>query len=185
VREDGGVSIEPIGDAILHGGDRATLRLARDYDHPVAALWTALTVPALTRLWWADLRTDLQVGGEFSLEWLTGPPGELEWWPGEIVDMDAPNLLEHTNSEHGRLRWELEPLDVGALRARTRLRLTNIVEGDDEWVPMSLAAWHLHLDQLAIALDGGSVDWAAWGTANNLRLRELRAAYAAHLPHLD
>ena len=179
------MSIEPIGDAILHGGDRATLRLARDYDHPVAALWTALTVPAITRSWWADLRTDLRVGGEFSLEWLTGPPGELEWWPGEIVDMDAPNLLEHTNSEHGRLRWELEPLDVGALRARTRLRLTNIVEGDDEWVPMSLAAWHLHLDQLAIALDGGSVDWAAWGTANDLRLRELRAAYAAHLPGLD
>lgn len=108
--------------------------------------------------------------------------GDLEWWPGQITTLDPPRLLEHTNSEHGLLRWELEPLDVGALRARTRLRLTNDLEGEDEWVPMSLAAWHLHLEQLDVALVGGSVDWSAWGTATNLRLRDLRAAYAAHLP---
>ncbi|WP_432562508.1 SRPBCC family protein [Kineococcus sp. SYSU DK003] len=175
------MNLDLLGDAVLHGGDRATLRLAREFPHSVAAVWTALTERSLTRLWWADLRADLRLGGEFSLEWLTGPPGELEWWPGEITAFDPPRLLEHTNSEHGLLRWELEPLDVGALRARTRLRLTNDLEGEDEWVPMSLAAWHLHLEQLEVALDGGSVDWGAWGTAKNGRLRELRAAYAATL----
>lgn len=176
------MGVELLGDARLHGDEKATLRLVREYPHSVAALWTALTTPAMTRLWWADLRTDLRPGGAFDLEWLTGPPGELEWWPGEITVLDPPRVLEHTNSEHGLLRWELEPLDVGGLRARTRLTLTNDLEGEDEWVPMSLAVWHLHLEQLEVALEGGSVDWSTWPTSTNPRLRELRAAYAARLP---
>ncbi|MGI4895661.1 MAG: SRPBCC family protein [Janthinobacterium lividum] len=171
-----------LGDAVLHGGDRATLRLAREYPHSVAALWTALTVADVTRRWWADLRTDLRLGGEFSSRWLSGPQDGLEWWPGEITAFDPPRLLEHTNSEHGRLRWELTPLDAGALRARTRLTLTNDLEGEDAWVPMSLAAWHLHLEQLQTALEGGSVDWQTWGVGTNRRLQDLRTAYAAALP---
>lgn len=178
-------SSDLLGSAVLHGGGRATLRLSRTYEHSVAALWTALTVPDVTRRWWADLRADLRTGGEFSLMWLNGPADALEWWPGEITDLEPPNLLEHTNSEHGRLHWELEPLDAGALRARTRLRLVNVLEGEDEWVPLSLAAWHLHLEQLAVALDGGSVDWSTWGTGRDRRLLELRAAYAAAMPQDD
>ena len=170
-----------LGDAVAHGGGRATLRLARDYPHSVAAVWTALTVPEVTRRWWADLRADLRVGGEFSLMWLSGPLDGLEWWPGEVTALDPPRLLEHTNSEHGVLRWELEPLDGGALVSRTRLRLTNDLEGEDEWLPMSLAAWHLHLDQLEVALGGGSADWSAWGRGTERRLLDLRAAYAAAL----
>ena len=174
-----------LGGAVLHGGERATLHLAREYPHPVAALWTALTLPELTRRWWADLRADLRVGGEFSLMWLSGPADGLEWWPGEVTALDPPRLLEHTNSEHGLLRWELQPLDVGALRARTRLTLTNELEGEDAWVPMSLAAWHLHLEQLQVALEGGGADWSTWGTSADRRLRALRDAYAATLPGVD
>ncbi len=174
--------MELLGDAVLHGGDRATLRLAREYPHSVATLWTALTDRSLTRLWWADLRADLRPGGEFSLEWLTGPPGELEWWPGQITAFDPPR----TAGAH-ELRARAAAVGTRTPRRRRparphRLRLTNDLEGEDAWVPMSLAAWHLHLEQLDVALAGGSVDWSAWGTATNLRLRELRAAYAAHLP---
>ncbi|MCI2238556.1 SRPBCC family protein [Paenibacillus sp. TRM 82003] len=172
---------ELLGGAVLRGGERATLTLTREYPHPVAAVWTALTVPEVTRRWWAALRADLRPGGEFSLMWLNGDPGELQWWPGEVTTLDAPRLLEHTNSEHGLLRWELEPVDVGALRARTRLRLTNDLEGEDAWVPMSLAAWHLHLEALGRALDGGAADWLDWGVTSNARLQRLRTAYAAAL----
>ncbi|WP_432575119.1 SRPBCC family protein [Kineococcus sp. SYSU DK005] len=171
-----------LGGAVLHGGDRATLTLTREYPHPVAALWTALTVPEVTRRWWAALRADLRPGGEFSLMWLNGDPAELEWWPGRVTALDPPRLLEHTNSEHGLLRWELEPVDAGGLRARTRLRLTVDLEGEDAWVPMSLAAWHLHLEALERALDGGAVDWLDWATTSDARRRHLRAAYAATLP---
>ncbi|WP_337063317.1 SRPBCC family protein [Kineococcus sp. G2] len=172
---------ELLGGAVLHGAERATLTLTREYPHPVAAVWTALTVPEVTRRWWAALRADPRPGGEFSLMWLNGDPGELQWWPGEVTALDAPRLLEHTNSEHGLLRWELEPVDAGALRARTRLRLTNDLEGEDAWVPMSLAAWHLHLEALERALDGGAVDWLDWGVTSNARLQRLRTAYAAAL----
>ncbi len=173
---------ELLGGAVLHGGERATLTLQREYPHPVAALWTALTVPEVTRRWWAALRADLRPGGEFSLMWLNGDPAELEWWPGQVVALDPPRLLEHTSSEHGLLRWELEPVEAGALRARTRLRLTNELEGEDAWVPMSLAVWHLHLEALERALTGGAVDWLDWSVTSSARLRLLRAAYAAHLP---
>jgi len=173
---------ELIGGAVLHGGDRATLTWVREYPHSVATLWTALTVPEVTRRWWADLRADLRPGGDFSLMWLYGPPDGLEWWPGQVVAFDPPRLLEHTNSEHGVLRWELEPRDAGALRARTRLTLTNELEGDDEWVPMSLATWQLQLEQLEQALEGESPHWTTWPADHDLRLRHLRAAYAATLP---
>ncbi|WP_369055968.1 SRPBCC domain-containing protein [Kineococcus terrestris] len=168
-----------LGGARLHGGDRATLRLEREYPHPVAAVWTALTLREVARRWLADLRADVRPGGEFSLMWLTGPAEELQWWPGEVTALDPPRLLEHTNAEHGLLRWELEPVDAGALRSATRLRLTNELEGEDAWVPMSLASWHLHLEQLERALAGEGADWATWPAATSGRLHALRAAYAA------
>jgi uncharacterized protein (TIGR02246 family) len=41
---------------------------------------------------------------------------------------------------------------------------TSDLETPEEYIPQTLAGWHVHLDLLEEALEGGRVDWADWTT---------------------
>ncbi|MGC4192266.1 MAG: SRPBCC family protein [Thermomicrobiales bacterium] len=149
----------PLGTLKQQGDDRFTLTFIRDFPHPIVQVWEAITNPAMTIRWWAETRIDLRPGGQFDARWLNSDDGKPRHWTTGIVQrLDPPRLIEHTNSDHGLLRWELAETSPSS----TRLTFTNEFTGEAKWVPMSLAGWHVHLDHLAEALVGKAVDWPAW-----------------------
>jgi len=82
--------------------DRETdIILRRDFSHPPARVWRALTEPQLIRKWMAsenDLKrceVDLRPGGSFFYEW------ESFYFTGPILELDAPHHMVHVEYFNG------------------------------------------------------------------------------------
>ena len=156
-------------------GGQAVIRFERRLAHPITRVWAALTEPDELVKWWGEAQLDLAVGGSFKLRWLnTDDEGNSVEMDAKIAELEPPRLLEIVGDWGGEspdgeriddtrasLRWELEPGGDSTL-----LRFTNTLALSAEGRTMVPAGWHYHLDALATALDGGSVDiadpWAAW-----------------------
>ena len=164
----------PLG-SVEQQGKAYTLDFEREYPFSAETIWAALTRPELTAQWWAEAEIDLRVGEVFRLRWLNSKDGEAQHWTGgEITALEPLQLLEHTNSDHGMLRWHLEERD-----GSTVLTLTNVVTPPERrFVTMSLAGWHVHLDHLQEALEGGTIDWPNWYPDYESAWAELREIYA-------
>ena len=72
----------------------------RDFTHPPAQVWRALTEPALIRKWMAqdDLKRcemDLRPGGSFFYEW------ESFYFNGPILEVEAPHHMVHVEYFNG------------------------------------------------------------------------------------
>ncbi|CAN7701121.1 SRPBCC domain-containing protein [Rhizobium sp. LjRoot254] len=72
----------------------------RDFSHPPAHVWRALTEPALIRKWMAqdDLKRcemDLRPGGSFRYEW------ESFYFSGPILEVDTPHHMVHVEYFNG------------------------------------------------------------------------------------
>ncbi|GAA2440311.1 hypothetical protein GCM10010191_64960 [Actinomadura vinacea] len=151
----------PDGTATLRDG-RALLRFERRLRHPAERVWRALTDPDEISAWLARAHLEPKVGGAFELRWLNSGDEEPAIARGTVTAFDPPRLLELDSDLHGRLRWELTPLPGPP--PGTLLVFTSDVETPEEFVPQTLAGWHIHLDYLEEALEGARVDWANWTT---------------------
>lgn len=168
----------PDGMVTRDDDGRDVIRFERRLAHPIDKVWAALTERGELIKWWGDAALDLVEGGEFNLRWLnTDEEGNAVAMKATISSLDPPRLLEtagiwaatsqtgeSVDERHAVLRWELE-----ADGDETVLRFTNIVELTDEERANVPGGWHYHLDALATALDGGSVDLAdPWEAAERL-----------------
>ena len=177
-----------IADGIVSKTDEGLdeIRFERRLAHPIEKVWAALTERGELIKWWGDATLELVEGADFKLRWLnTDDEGNAVAMNATIASLDPPRLLETVgvwastsqsgesiDERHAVLRWELE-----ADGDDTVLRFTNVVELTDEERAMVPGGWHYHLDALATALDGGTVDLAdPWEAAEGLH-----AAYRAKL----
>ncbi|WP_167043724.1 SRPBCC domain-containing protein [Salinibacterium sp. ZJ454] len=186
-----------LGEYRRHG-DEADLVFTRDYDHPIERVWEFITQPALLRLWLAEAKVDLRLGGRYDLRWLNDPKGKLDWWPGTITALHPGRLLDSENSQHGPMRFELQRLGTdgtvidgapdaadGETLGATRLTFSNaIAPPQEKFITMSLAGWHIHLDHLAAALDDDPPVWESWYDYYFPVWKKLHTSYqhAYHLP---
>jgi len=139
---------------VEHEDGRSVIRFRRRLAHPVERVWAALTRPDELRTWWGEADVDLVEGGRFTVRWLnTDPDGNRVEMPATITALDPPRLLEVAGEPHGVLRWELRGDDGG-----TVLEFTSTLELPDEYRTRTVAGWHYHLDALAEALEGRSLD---------------------------
>jgi len=75
--------------------------IRRDFSHPPARVWRALTEPALIRKWMAaenDLKRcemNLRPGGSFYYEW------ESFFFTGPVLEVDAPHHMVHVEYFNG------------------------------------------------------------------------------------
>jgi uncharacterized protein YndB with AHSA1/START domain len=137
---------------------RAVLRYERRYEHPIEEVWNAITDPERLVDWLADAEVDLTEGGAIKLTWLnTDEDGNTAVMTGRITRFEPPHVFEYEGDIHGRLLWELREED-GA----TVLKLTNWTPAPEEYRSKTAAGWDIHLDHLADALAGRSVDWRNW-----------------------
>ncbi|HKP98662.1 MAG TPA: SRPBCC domain-containing protein [Fibrobacteria bacterium] len=126
------------------------IKLEHVYPHAPAAVWKALTDPALHARWWAAGDVRPIVGHRFDLD--MGPWGKQ---PCEVLQADPERLFKYrfaTASLDTLITWELIPEGSG-----TRLRLTH--EGFDLDSPLGLQAfegmkpgWAKILERLAAML---------------------------------
>jgi uncharacterized protein YndB with AHSA1/START domain len=137
---------------------RAVLRYERRYEHPIDEVWEAITEPERLVDWLADAEVELAPGGAIKLTWLnTDEDGNTAVMTGRITRFEPPHVFEYDGDIHGRLLWELREED-GA----TVLKLTNWTPAPEEYRSKTAAGWDIHLDHLADALAGRSVDWRNW-----------------------
>lgn len=83
----------------------------RDFGHPPAKVWRALTEPALIRQWMAVdghpmTRCDIdpRPGGSFHYEW-AGPDGTSFFFSGPILAVDAPRHMTISSISTVTRRW--------------------------------------------------------------------------------
>ena len=103
----------------------------RVYAHPPAAVWRALTDPALHARWWAAGDVRPVVGHRFDLDM-----GKWGRQPCEVLEVEPERLLKYkfaAGTLDTTITWQLTPEGAG-----TRLRLTH--EGFDPDSPLGRAA---------------------------------------------
>jgi uncharacterized protein YndB with AHSA1/START domain len=152
---------------------RWTLVFVRDFPHPPARVWRALTAPAELGEWapyTAD--RDLTATGPATLTMIDAD--EHTDIPVEVTRVDPERELTHTWGED-LLRWELAPTAAG-----TRLTLRHSV-ADRSWVPQVAAGWHICLDVADHLLAGDPIGPIRGNAARAHGWDSLRDAYATKL----
>ncbi len=95
----------------------------RDFTHPPARVWRALTQPQLIRQWMGqDTMTrcemELRPGGSFRYEW-----AEFYFW-GPILEVDAPHHMTHIQHFSGDASYRTEVrIDLAAHGTGTRMNM--------------------------------------------------------------
>lgn len=154
------------------------LKFERRYPHPIDKVWDALTQPERLIAWLGEAQLEPEQGGAIKITWLnTDEDGDSAVYNGRITRFEPPNLLEWEGDIHGRLLWELTADGDDA----TLLTLTNETPAPDQFRTKVAAGWDIHLDHLATALDGGSIDWPNWYRDHYPDWQEKEARYKSEL----
>lgn len=90
---------------VLDGDTDIVIR--RDFAHPPAKVWRALTEPQLIRQWMAiegfpmtRCEIDPRAGGSFHYAW-SGPDGNAFFFSGPVVAVSAPHHMTHVEYFNG------------------------------------------------------------------------------------
>ncbi|OMH23565.1 hypothetical protein BKD30_11635 [Tersicoccus phoenicis] len=171
------VNRHPLGTATELPDGTVRLEFERDYLHDVHEVWRMITDPARTETWWAQVRGEAREGAAFDLHWLNGRPDPLPWWQGTVLTAHRDAVFTISNSEHGRLEFDLAAANDGG----SRLRFTADVALSPLEVATVMAGWHVHLEHLHDALDGHPVRWDTWWDAWYPLWERLNARYEKRL----
>jgi uncharacterized protein YndB with AHSA1/START domain len=130
------------------------IRLRRDFAHPPAKVWRALTEPQLIRQWMAveghpmtRCEFDPRPGGSFHFEW-QGPDGTSFFFSGPVVEVREPHHITHIEHFNGdpamaaHITTDLAPQGSGtrmtmvmrydSAEARAAAIATGMTDGMDE-----------------------------------------------------
>jgi uncharacterized protein YndB with AHSA1/START domain len=99
----------------------ADVVVRRDFSHPPARVWRALTEPALIQQWLGEMKrceVDLRPGGGFHYEW-----DDFYFW-GQFLDVDAPYRMTHVENFSGDASYNVEiKTDLVAHGSGTRMAM--------------------------------------------------------------
>lgn len=152
---------------------RWTLVFVRDFPHPPARVWRALTRPAELGEWapyTAD--RDLDNVGPATLTMIDGE--ERVDIAVDVTEVETQRVLAYSWGTD-LLRWELAATPSG-----TRLTLHHTV-ADRSWVPKVAAGWHICLDVADRLLSGNAIPPIRGDEARAHGWDSLRDAYATKL----
>src|SRR5262245_21839994 len=130
-------------------GDKWTLVLTREFAHPPAKVWKALTEPEHLREW-APFDSDRSLGALGTARLTTIGAPQLHVTETQITRADPPRALEYQWNDFD-VRWQLEPI------GNTRTRLTLWTNIDRRFISMGAAVWQICLDVLDRLLAGDPI----------------------------
>ena len=127
---------------------RPALRFERRLNHPVDAVWRAITEPEQLQRWFpSTVSGEMRAGGRLSFSFEEHDVPDME---GEVTDVEPQRRLAfYWGDDH--LRFELEPNGDACV-----LRFTALLDARDK-AARDAAGWHTCLDRLE-----GVVDQADW-----------------------
>jgi uncharacterized protein YndB with AHSA1/START domain len=159
------------GADIEKNGEQWTLVIVRDFAHPPARVWEAITDPEHLREWAPfDADRNLDTVGTALLTTVGAP--SLHVTETRITRADPPRALEFSWGGSD-MRWELEP----RAESGTRLRLWHNI--DKRFIAMGASGWHLCFDVLASTLDGDPIGRTVGADAFSVNgWHQLHAEYA-------
>jgi uncharacterized protein YndB with AHSA1/START domain len=158
-----------------------TLKIQRLLPGPIDRVWAYLTESELRRQWLASGQMEMKVDAPFEFVWrndeLSDPPGQRPaGFPEEhrmasrIIALEPSRKLAIAWNQ-SEVSFELEPSGDKVLLTVTHRRVP------DRSVLLNVSAgWHMHLDVLALRLNGKSPTsfWDGWS--------RLKAEYEQRLP---
>ncbi len=158
------------GANVQKDGERWTLVLVRELNHPPAKVWLALTDPTQLHEW-APFDADRNLGavGTAMLSTVGAPTPQVS--ETTVKRAEAPRLLEYDWGGND-IRWQLEPLGDG-----TRLTLWHNI--DRGFISMGAAGWHICFDVLDSLLAGHPLGRIVGGEAMKYDWKRLNLEYAA------
>ena len=130
---------------------RPVLRFERRVDHPVAAVWAAITEPGELGQWFpSEIEGEMRAGARLAFRF---PEHDaIPDMVGEVTDFDPPRELGFRWGED-QLRFELAAAEHDS---HTDLRFT-VLLGSADKAARDGAGWHICLDRLE-AVVGGAGD---------------------------
>jgi uncharacterized protein YndB with AHSA1/START domain len=87
--------------------DDLMLVITREFQVPIATVWSALTDIDQAPAWWGprgfhtpreSIDADLEIGGYYRACMIQGNTGQEHWWSGVHTDVEPPNLLVFTHA---------------------------------------------------------------------------------------
>lgn len=148
-------------------GDRWRLVFRRRLSHPPERVWRAITEPEHLQEWFPQrIVGEWRVGACLRFESAVGPPHGFE---GEVLAYEEHSLVEFTWGTDV-IRLEIAPEGDGCV-----LTLSDTFEEIGK-AARDAAGWHVCLDQLERALDGGGAAWDA-----TERWRDVHPGYVERL----
>ncbi len=157
------------GAEVRKDGEKWTLVLVRELQHPPEKVWRAITDPVHLREW-APFDADRCLGttGQVKLTTVGTPTPHVT--ESQVKRAEAPRLLEYSWGGND-LRWELEPRGDG-----TRLTLWHNI--DRGFISMGAAGWHICFDVLDRLLTDQPIGRIVAGEAMKFDWPRLNAEYA-------
>jgi uncharacterized protein YndB with AHSA1/START domain len=138
------------------------VRITREFDAPVDAVFRAWTVPAEIAAWYgpaqfdtpeATIRVDLRVGGRYELTMVRRDTGEEMPAGYEILELDPPSLLVLRSDpmpQYGMPDPVITRVELHDLGGRTRMELIDGLY--PEGFGHAEAGWRSSFDRLAARL---------------------------------
>ena len=138
------------------------LVITREFQAPIARVWSALTDPEQAAAWWgprgfhvprASIDADLEIGGLYRACMVQDSTGEEHWWSGVYTDIEPPNLLifthawDKTDGTRGfetEVTFQLEEIDGGTRMTFFQGPFDTIDDRDGQGV-----GWRESFDRLA------------------------------------
>jgi uncharacterized protein YndB with AHSA1/START domain len=141
------------GLATYDASTTPTLRFERTLNHPVEAVWHAITDPDELTHWFPSVIEGRPAHG-VELRFVFSDHPEVEPMTGAVTACEPPHVLAFAWGED-HLRFELEPIEAG-----TRLTFT-VALGTADKAARDGAGWHVCLDRIATHLDrdGEAGEW--------------------------
>jgi uncharacterized protein YndB with AHSA1/START domain len=149
-----GMTVSSPAGQVVDDGDGVRLEYVREWDLPVADVWSAVTDSDRLGRWFGTWTGDPS-SGTVQLT-MTGEGDGAEPSPVTIDACQPPHRLAVTTGAPGdALRWRLAVTLTEASSGGTGLRFVHRLGADDD-VPSTGVGWHYYLDRLDAVVRGGT-----------------------------
>jgi uncharacterized protein YndB with AHSA1/START domain len=150
---------QPGGAALA---DDLMLVITREFQVPIATVWSALTDPEQAPAWWGprgfhtpreSIDAVLEIGGVYRACMIQSSTGQEHWWSGVHTDVEPPDLLvfthawdkpDGTRGFETEVTFQLEEIDGGTRMTFTQGPFDTLDNRDGHGV-----GWRESFDRLA------------------------------------
>jgi len=140
------------GELVDLGNGEAELRFERLLNHPLEKVWAAISIPERIAAWFCEMTFEPTPGAK--IDQTFHHAGGVKGY-GRVLRFEPPTLFEwQWDASEGEgasvVTWRLEP----AGERQTRIFLTHRTPNPEKAQDFG-HGWHVHLDGLVQALQGG------------------------------